>query len=80
MVLSGERACERDEKEGEGAMPEMTEQKHKRGNLPPRNPKGRKWSVMAGLTPPDPPKNAPGFDGASDISDTGDYFINSDYN
>ena len=51
----------------------------KRGQLPPRNPRGHKWSVMAGLTPPLPPQGAPGFEGASDISDTGDYFINGDY-
>ena len=51
----------------------------KRGQLPPRNPKGRKWSVTAGLTPPEPPRNVPGYEGSTDISDTGDYFINSDY-
>lgn len=55
-------------------------EKIKRNDLPPRNPKGRKWSVMAGLTPPPPPQGVPGFDGASDISDTGDYFVNSNYN
>lgn len=51
----------------------------KRGQLPPRDPKGRKWTVMAGQPAPEPPKDAPGFEGATDISDTGDYFINSDY-
>lgn len=51
----------------------------KRGQLPPRNPQGRKWSVMAGQPAPEPPKDAPGFEEATDISDTGDYFINSDY-
>ena len=33
---------------------------------------------MAGITPPAPPQGVPGFEGASDISDTGDYFINGD--
>lgn len=61
-------------------MEEIKTEKKQREKLPPRNPKGRKWPVMAGLTPPAPPQGVPGFEGASDISDTGDYFINSDYN
>lgn len=60
-------------------MSEADKTTFKRGQLPPRNPRGRKWTVMAGLTPPMPPQGVPGFEGASDISDTGDYFINGDY-
>ena len=52
----------------------------KRGKLPKRNPKGRKWSVMAGLTPPAPPQGVPGIEGTSDISDSGDYFIKGEFN
>ncbi|MGN0060183.1 MAG: hypothetical protein ACI362_06795 [Coriobacteriales bacterium] len=60
-------------------MAEESASKYKRGQLPMREPKGRKWTVMAGQPAPEPPQDVPGFEGTTDISDVGDYFINSDY-